>query len=140
MVAVCSPKKLFLGGGALALVLLFKLDVCAGIWKLEALFAKIGAWEEVPLNVLNRFWISYSSGTKGGCSSLMLGIGGEALVRLQVLEEINFHCLQCLGEINSLHHCCYYCHYYCCCFFYLGFLCLLIYQDASLFRILFQVY
>ena len=78
MVAVCSPKKLFVGGGALALDLLLKLDVCAGIWKFEALFAKNGGGEKVPLNVLNRFWSSYSSVTKGGCSSLMLGAGGGA--------------------------------------------------------------
>ena len=54
MVAVCSPKKLFVGGGALAAHLL-KLDVCAGIQKFEALFAKNGGGEEVPHNVLNRF-------------------------------------------------------------------------------------
>ena len=30
MVAVCEPKKLFAGGGALNPELLLKLDVCAG--------------------------------------------------------------------------------------------------------------
>ena len=67
-VAVCDPNTLSVGGWPLAPGVLWKLDVCAGIKKFGALFAKNGGGgggEEVPLNLLSLFWSSYSLGTGG---------------------------------------------------------------------------
>ena len=83
-------KTLFAGGVALAVDLLLKLDVCAGIWKFQALFAKNGDREVLPLNILNQFWSSYSSGTKGGYSSLMLGTAGGGPSPVPGLEGNKF--------------------------------------------------
>ena len=44
MLAVFNPKKLLTGGGGFDLELLLNLDVCTGILKFEAFFAKKMWW------------------------------------------------------------------------------------------------